>query len=756
LGEDVAASDDLPDWMRDTGPLEETLDSELMKAEEEATPSPEPQIEEPSAEAPSSESWLSAVAAVAAEEEDESQSPGATSFAPEADTFDQPEAETSEEDVEAEAPSFAEETEIFEEEAPAEAQTFAEEAPSFAADADAYGEEAPSLAAEAETIDQSEVSGTSSVPDWLEEIGAPPKQPVETESADWGEETPTEPASETPEWLKGLAEEGADSEESGAAAAPDWLREIGEPGSVSQEAEGVDAEPQDELAEQPVSEVTGEAPDWLQGIGSGMDEEAPAEVEEIPEAVEPEPEPESPRVVVEEDDEVMDWLEDLAAKQAEAPDDEELEAAAQIVAAAPVLEERDIPEEPEEGLEWLDHLADQRGIDVDVSLTGQEAPEASVPELEPEPELDTAPGWLGRMATQPIPEVDMEALEAAARGEEVSPDAETKEAQAADIQAQLEELALEGEAEGEGPREVAPDARTIEARASDLQAEMEAADQEAESVEVAPSEVEPQDEIPDWLITAAEQAEVPTEAPPGLPEEFAEEPEPEAEDRLAEPALAGEQEFQAETAAPLEPETVDERIAEMEQEVAISEAISEVEELEQVRPSEAEAAVVVEEQEVEPEVPADLETAEQVEPLEAMEPADLETGGAEPTEPILEEAASPETKKKEDLLERSRQVLASGDTKAAAEMYGDLVKRKESLESVIEDLRIAVDRTPDNADLWQVLGDAYMRDDQTDEAIDAYRRGWRLPESGPLLELLNVNSGISPSLVLWRAHWNER
>ena len=57
------------------------------------------------------------------------------------------------------------------------------------------------------------------------------------------------------------------------------------------------------------------------------------------------------------------------------------------------------------------------------------------------------------------------------------------------------------------------------------------------------------------------------------------------------------------------------------------------------------------------------------------------------------------------------------------ELYGDLVKRKESLESVIEDLRIAVDRAPDNAALWQVVGDAYMRDDQTDEAIDAYRKG---------------------------------
>ena len=107
-------------------------------------------------------------------------------------------------------------------------------------------------------------------------------------------------------------------------------------------------------------------------------------------------------------------------------------------------------------------------------------------------------------------------------------------------------------------------------------------------------------------------------------------------------------------------------------------------------------------------------------------PAELiaaETVPVAVSETIPEEAPAPETKRSEDVLERSRQALASGDTQVAVELYGDLVKRKKSLESVIEDLRIAVDRTPDNPDLWQVLGDAYMRDDQTDEAINAYRKG---------------------------------
>ena len=145
-------------------------------------------------------------------------------------------------------------------------------------------------------------------------------------------------------------------------------------------------------------------------------------------------------------------------------------------------------------------------MDVDVSVPGQTATPPTSPEPEPEPETETAPGWLGRMATQPIPKVDMQALEAAARGEEVSPDAETIDAQAADIQDQLREA----------DEEVAPDDITIEARAGDLQPEIE---QEAEPVETisSSSEGDSEEEIPDWLIAAAEQVEPPTEAPSGLP-----------------------------------------------------------------------------------------------------------------------------------------------------------------------------------------------------------------------------------------------
>jgi tetratricopeptide (TPR) repeat protein len=83
----------------------------------------------------------------------------------------------------------------------------------------------------------------------------------------------------------------------------------------------------------------------------------------------------------------------------------------------------------------------------------------------------------------------------------------------------------------------------------------------------------------------------------------------------------------------------------------------------------------------------------------------------------------PAKQTKELAIEGARQALASGETELAIERYGKMIKRKDSLEAIIEDLRIALDRTPDNAALWQTLGDAYMKNDQSAEAIEAYRKG---------------------------------
>ncbi|MFQ5942915.1 MAG: tetratricopeptide repeat protein, partial [Anaerolineales bacterium] len=658
--EEVAdESGEIPDWMRETGPLEDSLEPDVVEIEPDSTPASEPSIEEPSGEItssdePASESWLSAVAAVAAEEESEPPGPasdGETVEPPDwlSETMDSPddsapgeaaagiglvaagmsaeeevesldtemdlsaeeidleheaavpiaaEDELQVEPVDTDVPSFADEVESFGDQAPAE--TVGEELPP-----EEPIQEADTAAGEpAVAVETTGPAEAGDAPDWLEEIGTLPKQPVETDSADWleglevdGEVAPVESTAETPEWLKGLAVEGANGEDSGAGPAPDWLREIGEPGSVDQQDEAVepgDGEPQEELTEEPVAEGAASAPDWLQGMAS--DDEVTDDVQEadLPEPELVEFQSETPQATTGEDDEVMDWLEDLAAKQAEAPTADEIEAAAQVEPAAPVLEQRDFPDEPEEGLEWLEQLADQRGIDVDVRVPGQAAPEAPKPEPEPspesEPEPDTAPGWLGRMATQPIPKVDMEALEATARGEGISPDAETVEAQAADVQSPLD-------AQQAGPGDVAPDDITIEARASDLLAEIQAAEE---------AEVEPEDEIPDWLIAAAEETGAPEEAPSTLPTESTET----VDEIEAEPALP--------EAPPDSPEF---RIADTGQEDA---TVEEVAEIEEVSTAEQDVEAELADAHVEPEEPAAFEITEEPEPYEPspVEPAE--------------------------------------------------------------------------------------------------------------------------------------
>jgi tetratricopeptide (TPR) repeat protein len=77
----------------------------------------------------------------------------------------------------------------------------------------------------------------------------------------------------------------------------------------------------------------------------------------------------------------------------------------------------------------------------------------------------------------------------------------------------------------------------------------------------------------------------------------------------------------------------------------------------------------------------------------------------------------------EQKLEQSRKELASGNTENAVSAYAELIKDKDLIDLVIEDLQLALERQPENPGLWQTLGDAYMNKDQLTEAIEAYRRG---------------------------------
>ncbi len=101
---------------------------------------------------------------------------------------------------------------------------------------------------------------------------------------------------------------------------------------------------------------------------------------------------------------------------------------------------------------------------------------------------------------------------------------------------------------------------------------------------------------------------------------------------------------------------------------------------------------------------------------------------APPAEVVTEVPAPPPSKPKvkpsaSELLERARQSLARGEMQEAVNNYSQLTKQKASLDAVIDDLRIAIERNPHQPTLWQALGDAYMKADQLSEAIEAYRKG---------------------------------
>ena len=58
--------------------------------------------------------------------------------------------------------------------------------------------------------------------------------------------------------------------------------------------------------------------------------------------------------------------------------------------------------------------------------------------------------------------------------------------------------------------------------------------------------------------------------------------------------------------------------------------------------------------------------------------------------------------------------------------YQRLVRKGKHLDRIIADLQEALYRFPVEVDLWQLLGDAYMRADRLQEALEAYTKAEEL------------------------------
>jgi hypothetical protein len=77
-------------------------------------------------------------------------------------------------------------------------------------------------------------------------------------------------------------------------------------------------------------------------------------------------------------------------------------------------------------------------------------------------------------------------------------------------------------------------------------------------------------------------------------------------------------------------------------------------------------------------------------------------------------------------LEEPRAEMARGNIAAALENYGRMIRKGKLLEEIIYDLREAIYRYPVEVSVWQALGDAYMRANRLQEALDAYTKAEEL------------------------------
>ena len=66
--------------------------------------------------------------------------------------------------------------------------------------------------------------------------------------------------------------------------------------------------------------------------------------------------------------------------------------------------------------------------------------------------------------------------------------------------------------------------------------------------------------------------------------------------------------------------------------------------------------------------------------------------------------------------------MSRGRIPDALQVYGNLIRKGKMLEDITLDLEKALYRFPVEISIWQTLGDAYMRSNRLQDALDAYTK----------------------------------
>ncbi|MGB9640721.1 MAG: tetratricopeptide repeat protein [Anaerolineales bacterium] len=79
-----------------------------------------------------------------------------------------------------------------------------------------------------------------------------------------------------------------------------------------------------------------------------------------------------------------------------------------------------------------------------------------------------------------------------------------------------------------------------------------------------------------------------------------------------------------------------------------------------------------------------------------------------------------------NILNNARLALHGGELETALSAYASLIKQRQELDAIINDLSNAVYQYPMEIKMWIILGDAYMRKDLLAEALNAYNKAEEL------------------------------
>jgi tetratricopeptide (TPR) repeat protein len=80
----------------------------------------------------------------------------------------------------------------------------------------------------------------------------------------------------------------------------------------------------------------------------------------------------------------------------------------------------------------------------------------------------------------------------------------------------------------------------------------------------------------------------------------------------------------------------------------------------------------------------------------------------------------------QSILDKARNLLESKSYAEALDLYENLIEQETMLDAVIEDLSKMTYDYPIDSSLWQLIGDAYLRNNQITEALDAYTKAEEL------------------------------